>query len=79
MKDIPGKEEWKYAERRAKLENSLHLFIVFSLVLFDQAEQVRKCLITSACHRKLYLLDCPGIVPPSPSDFEADCAKAWKT
>ena len=28
-------------------------------------------------HRKLYLLDCPGIVPPSPSDFEADCAKAW--
>jgi len=31
-----------------------------------------------ALTRKLYLLDCPGIVPPSPSDFEADCAKVLK-
>ena len=25
-----GKEEWRHAERRAKLENSLHLFMIFS-------------------------------------------------
>jgi len=31
-----------------------------------------------ALTRKLYLLDCPGIVPPAPSDFDADCAKVLK-
>ncbi|CAK9115028.1 Nuclear/nucleolar GTPase 2 (OsNug2), partial [Durusdinium trenchii] len=31
-----------------------------------------------ALTRKLYLLDCPGIVPPSASDFDADCAKVLK-
>ena len=51
----------------------------FFLGFVWSAEQVRKFKVTSACHRKLYLLDCPGIVPPSPSDFEADCAKAWET
>ena len=36
-----------------------------------------KMLRCSLC-RKLYLLDCPGIVPPSASDFDADCAKVLK-
>ncbi|CAJ1376381.1 unnamed protein product, partial [Effrenium voratum] len=31
-----------------------------------------------ALTKRLYLLDCPGIVPPSASDFEADCAKVLK-
>lgn len=31
-----------------------------------------------ALTRKIYLLDCPGIVPPSASDFSADCAKVLK-
>merc|ERR1719343_1740208 len=31
-----------------------------------------------ALTKKLYLLDCPGIVPPSESDFSADCAKVLK-
>jgi len=31
-----------------------------------------------ALTKKLYLLDCPGIVPPAPSDFGADCAKVLK-
>mmetsp|Transcript_25966 Transcript_25966/g.68097 ORF Transcript_25966/g.68097 Transcript_25966/m.68097 type:complete len:645 (-) Transcript_25966:171-2105(-) len=31
-----------------------------------------------AISQKLYLLDCPGIVPPSPSDFKSDCAKVLK-
>ena len=26
--------------------------------------------------RRIYLLDCPGIVPPTASDFAQDCAKA---
>merc|ERR1711907_48921 len=28
--------------------------------------------------KKLYLIDCPGVVPPSASDFSADCAKVLK-
>jgi len=28
--------------------------------------------------KKLYMLDCPGIVPPTANDFEADCAKVLK-
>merc|ERR1719436_2119948 len=31
-----------------------------------------------ALTRRLYLLDCPGIVPPTASDFDADCAKVLK-
>jgi nuclear GTP-binding protein len=31
-----------------------------------------------ALTKKLYLLDCPGIVPPTESDFGADCAKVLK-
>jgi len=31
-----------------------------------------------ALTRRLYLLDCPGIVPPAPHDFDADCAKVLK-
>ncbi|CAE7243627.1 Gnl2 [Symbiodinium pilosum] len=31
-----------------------------------------------ALTKKIYLLDCPGIVPPSQSDFAADCAKVLK-
>merc|ERR1719436_1724038 len=31
-----------------------------------------------ALTRRLYLLDCPGIVPPTASDFSADCAKVLK-
>mmetsp|Transcript_10125 Transcript_10125/g.22783 ORF Transcript_10125/g.22783 Transcript_10125/m.22783 type:complete len:670 (-) Transcript_10125:21-2030(-) len=31
-----------------------------------------------ALTKRLYLLDCPGIVPPSASDFMADCAKVLK-
>lgn len=28
--------------------------------------------------KRIYLLDCPGIVPPSEEDFHADCAKVLK-
>merc|ERR1719442_389866 len=31
-----------------------------------------------ALTKRLYLLDCPGIVPPTASDFDADCAKVLK-
>ncbi|CAE7193153.1 Gnl2 [Symbiodinium natans] len=31
-----------------------------------------------ALTKRIYLLDCPGIVPPSQSDFAADCAKVLK-
>jgi len=28
--------------------------------------------------KKLYMIDCPGVVPPSSSDFSSDCAKVLK-
>jgi len=31
-----------------------------------------------ALTKKIYLLDCPGIVPPTVSDFNSDCAKVLK-
>jgi len=31
-----------------------------------------------ALTRRLYCLDCPGIVPPTPKDFDSDCAKVLK-
>jgi len=31
-----------------------------------------------ALTRKLYMLDCPGIVPPTANDYENDCAKVLK-
>lgn len=31
-----------------------------------------------AMSSKIYLIDCPGIVPPTASDFSADCAKVLK-
>mmetsp|Transcript_6430 Transcript_6430/g.15600 ORF Transcript_6430/g.15600 Transcript_6430/m.15600 type:complete len:547 (-) Transcript_6430:49-1689(-) len=31
-----------------------------------------------ALTKRLYMLDCPGIVPPSANDFNADCAKVLK-
>lgn len=37
-----------------------------------------KCWQYVALSKKLYLLDCPGVVPGTASDFKSDCAKVLK-